>query len=399
MTGSATARDALAASQPEGFFVSKHDSPGKAVWVRHSGELDSPVRSGTVIKVDPQGNVFVGGGIRGPAGEGEYAAGARDGIFLQKYDKDGALLWNRQFVHQNSGRWYGATIYDLTVDPTGHIVICGYLSPGSTDFGSEIVYPDSTGHSYDGDCFLARFKPSGDLHWVQLGYATSITTDRRGNIYAAFSWAKDGMEGLVKLNPNGEVIWSRDFSPAYMARAGGIAMDRNDEPVFTGEFEGTVKFDNITLRARSTGWADFFVAKANAEGQIQWAMSGGGPEFDRGFRVFCDRRGNTYLVGINRTSRGTFDGWPLIPKSSQYPTLFVALISPTPAIRIDRTDAGVSFSWPAKATNYVLESSSSLAPGQWAAVNLAGMTTSAGRHSFLPGLEAPVQFFRLSKSP
>ena len=259
MTGSATATDALAASQPKGFFVSKHDPNGKLVWLRDAGELEPSVTSGTVIVVDPQGSVYVGGRIGGPATEGEYASGDNDGMILQKYGKDGQLLWKCRFVHHNSGRWYGATIRDLSVDPTGHVVICGFLSPGTTDFGSETLYPDSTGHSYDGDWFLARFKPDGNLEWVRLGYAKSVATDHSGNIYAAFGWAKDGTGGLVKLNPSGEVIWSRDFSPAYLASSGGIAMDRNDEPVFTGEFEGTMKLDKVTLRARSPSWSDFWL--------------------------------------------------------------------------------------------------------------------------------------------
>jgi hypothetical protein len=66
--------------------------------------------------------------------------------------------------------------------------------------------------------------------------------------------------------------------PAWLESPGGIAVDAQDSPVFTGEFVGIVQFGPFTLRARYNPLflGDFFVAKASPQGQIQWAMAGGG---------------------------------------------------------------------------------------------------------------------------
>jgi hypothetical protein len=315
---------------------------------------------------------------------------------IVKYNATGALVWAKRIECSFTSRT-GGSINKLAVDPTGHIIVCGSLVEGMADFGGTIVFPGSTGTAYGGDWFLARYEPNGDLNWVQLEYAKTLVTDKQGNIFVNWGRPVEGTDGIAKLDTNGVVIWSKAFPnlfTVYTARSGGLALDPNDEPVFTGEFSGTATFGAISLTARSTTDPDFFVAKADATGNIQWALSGGGTGYDRGNRVAVDWRGQIFLTGEVWDQSGTFEGFPL-PSFSGH-TWFAAKISPTPPLKLTTSIGTLGLSWPVRATNYVLEAATSLPAISWATVTNTPTVTATNRRVQLP-LTGPAKFFRLRK--
>lgn len=345
------------------FVVTKCDSSNGVTWMRAWDEPDGSHADGRAIALDPQGNVYVSGGV--------HAAG----LFLRKYDLDGQLLW--------SSRMDRAQVYGLSVGPFGSAVVWGFLTPAST------------GHSYDGDWFVARYRPDGTLDWVRLGYGNCATVDRSGNIYAGFAWAKDGLTGLVKLGPNGDVIWSKEFD-AYV---NGIAMDRDDEPVFFGDFNHTVTFGQFTLNADisvNEWYDDFFVAKVNADGSFKWAMAGGGNDHDRALEVVCDGRGNIYLTGLVRKSVAYFDNLPLVPLGPEESTIFAAKLSEAPPLHISASPGSVDLTWPSKATDYVLEASPAITGASWDPVEGASVVWGLDQ-TLSVATDSPAKFFRLRK--
>jgi hypothetical protein len=312
---------------------------------------------------------------------------------LCKYDSDGNLLWARVVDHSPSGS-FDASISSLAVDLSGNIVICGYLSEGTSDFGGATVFPGSTGHSQSaGDFYIAKYKPNGDLDWVQLGYAMTIALDSHGDIYFSFSWATEGLTGIGKLSSEGALLWSKTFSNGY---PGGITVDAQDQPVFTGEFLDPATFDTITFHARSAFWSDFFVAKTDPQGNIQWAISGGGTEYDRGERVICDSLGNVFVTASIRKDIGSFDGITLVPQSASETTMVVAKLAQKPPLRIVRSAQNISLAWPAKATKYVLEAATSLPAVSWDTVTNTPTVTATNCSVQLP-LNGNARFFRLSR--
>jgi hypothetical protein len=386
MAGSKWADGVFTSAQTNGFFVAKFNERNELLWARDAGLPDNSITSGTALALDSQGNTLAAGTIRSSSSYEQYAAGDHDGFFLQKYTPDGQRAWVRRIEHQNVSIYYDATIYDLAVDPAGNAVIAGYLSPGVTDFGATTLYPPE-GEDGRSRRFLARFTPDGTLQWAQLGFGMSAAVDQSGNIYTI------GAAGLVKLAPSGQVLWTLDV-PANIEGPGGIAVDTQGSPVFTGEFEGTVQFGPFTLRARSSTYQDFFIAKASPQGQIQWAMAGGGAEYDRGNQVVCDTRGNVYLTGVFRKSTAYFDGLTFSPRGSDLPTLFAAKLSPAPVLRIGSTAGSPTLSWPAKATNYVLEAATSLPVVSWTTFTNTPTVTATNRSVQLPATGS-ARFFRL----
>ena len=125
-------------------------------------------------------------------------------------------------------------------------------------------------------------------------------------------------------------------------------------------------------------------------------MSGGGPDYDRGENVLCDPQGNIFLIFFAGGRSGSFDGLPFVPMAGGR-DFFVAKLHPAPPLRIDSSESGKTAVYPARATNYVLQSTTSLAPGSaWAPV--LTLPTTVGTEATVPvDVTGPAQFFRLRK--
>ena len=138
------------------------------------------------------------------------------------------------------------------------------------------------------------------------------------------------------------------------------------------------------------------MAKTDAQGNIRWAMSGGGWGLDRASRVLCDSQGNIYLAGVIRDQPASFDGILLEPLAGDIPTVFAAKLTPTPPLTISRSTVGATLRWPARANDWVLETSPSVQGNAWTPSE--GTSNFSGRdqtHSVGP--EGSAAFFRLRR--
>ncbi len=147
----------------------------------------------------------------------------------------------------------------------------------------------------------------------------STATDIFGNVYTTgyFQGTVDfdpgtgvsnltsagGLDVFVsKLDASGNFLWAR--------RIGGTSDDVGQRMVvdafgtihIIGRFQGTVDFDpgagvfNLT----SVGSGDIFVLKLDESGNLIWARSMGGTEFDDGLGIVLDASRNIYITGYFR---------------------------------------------------------------------------------------------------
>jgi hypothetical protein len=79
----------------------------------------------------------------------------------------------------------------------------------------------------------------------------------------------------------------------------GMALDTNGNCYVTGWFDGTNDFGGVTLTNLSGGGQDIFVAEYSPTGVLQWAHRAGGisPNRDAGRGVGVDTNGNVYVTG------------------------------------------------------------------------------------------------------
>ena len=93
--------------------------------------------------------------------------------------------------------------------------------------------------------------------------------------------------------------WGLNFGGPNIDHPNEITLDENGNIYVTGYFNGTVDFDPGigVYPLQSAGRTDFFVQKLNSEGELLWAISGGGSEFDYGQFISLDTDGNVYITG------------------------------------------------------------------------------------------------------
>lgn len=395
-----------------GFFVAKVSPTGQFAWIRNnempestSGSFDQWTYSSGTGKTDRFGNVAVAGTTIGPFKMQSLEWDGARLPFVCKVDPNGNVLWGRKVActpADQSNRSYGLS---LAVDLAGNIFVSGWIEAGTADFGGITVYPGANWSPMGGtaggwgDYFVVKYTPDGQLLWVTLGYGSDMAVGPQGEVYAVFH-RSDGIAnsswGLARLGPGGTVLWEKLLSPA-MNDVISLAVDPLGRPVFAGAFSGTLQLDGITLRSRTPDALDIVVAKADADGHTLWAIAGGGSSWDGAGNVVCDAQGDIFVGGTYDTS-ATFDGWLLRATNPPDPTAipFVAKISEKPSLALARIAQGVQLTWPAKATNYVLEASTSLPAVSWTPVTNAPTVIGRDRNLQLPAT-GNANFFRLRK--
>ena len=168
---------------------------------------------------------------------------------------------------------------------------------------------------------------SQSFEWVnkigsnEIDQINAVSSDQNGNIYitGAFKGTVDFDPGpsthsitaigesdifVQKLDPSGNLIWARSMGGSNFDYGFGLTVDLNGNVYTTGVFKGTVDFDpgNSTFDLISNGQYDVFIQKLNSSGDLEWAKSFGGSNFDYGRSIKIDPFSNIYITGSFRNT-------------------------------------------------------------------------------------------------
>lgn len=241
---------------------------------------------------------------------GGITALSQNDIFIVSNSNSGTN-WN--WAKQNSSASSDEYIVSTATDFAGNIISVG-------NYKNNIIFESTTLNSLGlTDMFITKWSSNGTLLWAKSfgggleDQINSVCTDFAGNIYItgyynsqiAFDTSQlFGAIGnsdifVVKLNPNGNVVWAKT-AVGYDGNDIGIGIncDLMGNVSITGSIVGTVVFDNITLSLSSLGSSKMFVAKYNSRGNIMWAMEARGGGNASASSITTDAHDNTYVMGI-----------------------------------------------------------------------------------------------------
>ena len=225
--------------------------------------------SGSDVAVDADGNAIVGGNFQ--RGHENYP-----GIFASKIAPDGRLLWTRTIGVS------GTTLEAVTTDPAGNIVMTGYT--GAADF--PVSGPSAAYGGGNTDGFVVKLYPDGEVLWsIYLGgsgheRAYAVAGDADGSVFVAGSayrsnmnapimigqWAAYDDAFLAKISPDGVLQRITVFAGLKGDYATGVALDGQGNCFITG-YQGGYGFPG-TAPDCSTRTA--FAAKTDSSGHIEW---------------------------------------------------------------------------------------------------------------------------------
>jgi hypothetical protein len=114
---------------------------------------------------------------------------------------------------------------------------------------------------------------------------------------------------LVKFDPNGNVLWARDFHPDWNVNPRDIAIANDNSIYVTGRFRNNMTFAGNTITS-SADVQSLFLLKYDQEGTELWAQTIISPDgaVTAGQSVDVDDLGNVYVGGWGRNGGATFAG-------------------------------------------------------------------------------------------
>lgn len=170
--------------------------------------------------------------------------------------------------------------------------------------------------------FLSLNLSAQTFDWVkQMGgsdndESKSITTDASGNIYMTGKFASTtdfdpnaGTSNLTsagmfdafvaKYSAQGNLIWVKSFSGVNAVIGLDLAVDATGNVYAVGYFEGTVDLDPGagTMNFTSNGTDDAYIVKLDPSGNLIWAKTIGGPNYDSAAKIVLDYNGNLVIGG------------------------------------------------------------------------------------------------------
>lgn len=248
-----------------GGFIQSFSSSAVPNWYKDYGDITTQA---TGIAVDASGNIFVCG---------TYTSSGQNQMSLFKFNSAGTLVWQRLL---------GSTSYyddftSISLDSSGNIYVVG----------------QSYGATYT-DCVAVKYNTSGTIQWQQkFSTATNdsftdcvVGTDN--NLYAVGYSASSSANSLVmKINSaTGAILWQSQIT--NVGSGNRVAVDSGNNIYLTNQ-------DLV-------GTANFYLAKYNSTGTIQWARALGDVTTAYQTTGVCvDSSDDVYIAGVNASTQRT----------------------------------------------------------------------------------------------
>lgn len=227
-----------------------------------------------------------------------------------------------QLPHFNWAKQVSSEIQvnSMATDSVGNLYATGIFS-GSPDFdpNSGVLILTDSGF---GDIFISKTDPSGNLEWAKRIGGTSydegrsISIDLNGNCYVAGFFNLDSIDFdpgvntflmnsltgensfVLKLDSNGNFIWAKQIESAFENYARSLTLDKQNNILVTGRFEGTADFDpSANIENLSAIANAIYILKLDVNGNFIWAKQIE-TILTRSHSVATDQIGNVYLAGL-----------------------------------------------------------------------------------------------------
>ncbi|MEO6167479.1 MAG: T9SS type A sorting domain-containing protein [Chitinophagales bacterium] len=327
--------DSLSGFGMEDMWLVSYDPNGNLNWAKLGGGSTNDM--GTAVYVDNEQNVYCAGNFNGDMnffGDSLITVSQEPNIYCAKYNWSGELLWVKTFNSETS-----VQVYDMTVDQEGNIYLSGNYRH-TVNFGSYEF--TSLG---DGDGFIVKMTPAGDVLWATSFGSTvatsdetgaTISLDASGNCYVAGTFVGNcqfnggqittgnNLKNIMvaAFDVDGNFMWANAIKGGPGAKFSPITLSifAEENIMLTGIFMGIDTVGSIVLQPyTNVDSSDAFLVSFNPMGDVNWAIHVGGDGHDGGFGItgngsaFAFATGNyrnTAQFGSNTlVSNGVSDMW------------------------------------------------------------------------------------------
>jgi uncharacterized delta-60 repeat protein len=193
------------------------------------------------------------------------------------------LIWQRIFDTGKADYCAG-----VATDDQGNIIIAGTTIPG------EISPPNHD------DFLIIKYNPFGDTLWTRQYNVTiaddahGIVTDHLGNVIVTGCIVNDSTNAdihIIKFNPNGDILWTRTYSNGvreYGEFSYGVTVDSKNNIIVTGKGSSS-----------GLGLPDYVTLKYDSNGNLLWVKYYDGGWEDVAKDVAVDDSDNVIVTGYS----------------------------------------------------------------------------------------------------
>ncbi|TGL24625.1 hypothetical protein EHQ46_03775 [Leptospira yanagawae] len=276
------------------------DNQGIKQWSKTIGQSGTYQSYGNSVAVDRKGNVYMIGTTTGSVLDQFKISPANYGdIFLIKFQPDGQLVWAKQMGSTVVSSTYAEFIH---IDSFGNLYIVGssnspFNELGAIGSGAILIKLNS-----DGNVIWTTMIPTAD---ETLGYG--VTSDRNGNVYITGNTEMQTLYGqtatggrntyIVKYDTNGNQLWTKLFDNTGIYSYGQSIQyePTNQSLIVSGQLSGGDTFFSKTTPGDST---DSYILSFDLNGNFQWVQFLGGIGISTQIRAMSlDKKGSIYVSG------------------------------------------------------------------------------------------------------
>lgn len=221
--------------------------------------------------------------------------------------------------YSSSGNAVGEDVYLVRLDPQGELLWSSTYGGEGNDNGWDLLEREGGGFIVVGftdsfgaggmDIYLFETDAMGDLLWErtyggpedEFGWSMAATTDG-GYVLGgqSESFGEGDRDGyLVRVDPQGEEIWSQTFGGPEEDRLFSVDATADSGFILTG-----------TTRGFGAVERDLFLVKTNEDGELDWMQVFGGDRDDVGHSVRRTADDGYMVTGYTRSfDAANYDTW------------------------------------------------------------------------------------------
>lgn len=323
----------LSSSGDQDVYLAKLNPDGIAIWAKNFG--GNGADEGTALVKDQNNNIYLGGSFENIITIGNStltSSGSRD-VFITKLSDNGTVVWSKK-----GGGLYYDSLHDISLDSDSNIIITGnfleHMTIGNVNLTSAGSY----------DFFVSKINPEGNVMWAKSyggqgeDLAKSLILDEQNNIYLTGyiggqttfgndTYTVKGISDIfiLKINPSGNVIWSKQIGGTAYDEGTKIIIDKNNQIFIAGYFAISATFGNQLLI--SAGLQDVFISKLDTDGNFIWTVKGGGTSMDIPYNISLTPNGTQIFVSGAFTNTATFGNTTVNSFGDSYNTFALKLNS------------------------------------------------------------------------
>ena len=284
------------------YWVVRLDSIGNLLWQKSLGGSFNDFANSIVQTED--GGFVVAGYSSSNDGDvtGHHGSTVSSDYWIVKLDSTGNLLWQKSLGGNSPDN---ANQIQRTSD--GGLIVCG--SSSSND-------GDVSGNHGNSDFWLVKLNASGNLLWQKCfggigdDVASSLAqTSNNGFIIAGWSNSNDGdVSGnhgnydywVVKSDDAGNLVWQKSLGGTAGEFAYSVTQT-SDNGFVVGGYSGSGNGD-VTGYHGGVFWGDYWIAKLDALGYLDWQKCLGGTNDEVANSVLQTTGGGIIVAGWSESS-------------------------------------------------------------------------------------------------